>query len=175
MSNIGLEHEEQDLKKKLWSVKRISIIAIFIALSAVGAMIKIPSPIGTIGIDSAPGYFCALAFGCIEGAVVISIGHLISAAVVGFPLSIPIHILIAVSMALWAIIYRWIANKGKYGIILAVITAILLNGVVSALLLLFVGGWGMVAGMIPFLLVAAGINVVISAIAYKSVKGSKLI
>ena len=49
--------ENGNLKKSSWSAKRIAIIAIFVALSAVGAMIKIPSPIGSIGLDSFPGYF----------------------------------------------------------------------------------------------------------------------
>ncbi|HBK67778.1 MAG TPA: alpha-ribazole transporter, partial [Firmicutes bacterium] len=52
MNNMEIIQEKKDLKKNLWSVKRVSIIAIFLALSAVGAMIKIPSPIGTIGLDS---------------------------------------------------------------------------------------------------------------------------
>lgn len=64
-----------------------------IALAGVGALIKIPSPIGTIGLDSAPGYFSALAFQPVtEGSIVAAIGHLLSAGVVGFPLGIPLHL-----------------------------------------------------------------------------------
>ncbi|HBK69217.1 MAG TPA: alpha-ribazole transporter, partial [Firmicutes bacterium] len=155
--------------------KRVSIIAIFLALSAVGAMIKIPSPIGTIGLDSAPGYFCALAFGGVEGAIVIGIGHILSAAVCGFPLSIPIHVVIALAMMLWSLVYRWVAFKIKYGIIPAIVLVSLLNGVVTCFLLVFVGGWGMVFGTMPFLLLASAVNIIISAIAFKFVQGSKLI
>ncbi|KUO73590.1 MAG: alpha-ribazole transporter [Clostridia bacterium BRH_c25] len=173
MSNQEKVVEKQDLKETVWSVKRVSIIAVFIALSAVGSMIKIPSPIGTIGLDSAPGYFCALAFGPVEGAAVIAIGHMLSSAVVGFPLSIPIDIFVAVQMAVWAIIFRLINNR--YNVVLAIIAATILNGIVSAFTLVLVGGMGMVIGVMPFLTVASAINIIISAIAYKVVKGSKLI
>lgn len=165
-----------DIQKKAWSVKRIAIMAIFIALSAVGAMIKIPSPIGSIGLDSAPGYFCALAFGGVEGAIIIAIGHLLSAAVVGFPLSIPIHLGVAVCMAIWAVIFRFIGKRGSIIMIaVAVIAASLLNSFVTGLLLIPVGGWGLyIVNIIP-LLVASAVNTIISAIAFLSVRNSKLI
>ena len=61
------EDQHAALSANPLSVKRVAYMAVFIALSAVGAMIKIPSPVGTIGLDSAPGYFCGLAFGYVEG------------------------------------------------------------------------------------------------------------
>ena len=171
MSNLNLEKD--DLKLSAWNVKRLSIMAIFIALSAVGALIKIPSPVGTIGMDSAPGFFCALAFGGVTGAVVIAFGHLLTSAVVGFPMTIPIHLYIAFQMALWALCYRWVNEK--LGLIPAVIVAIILNGVVSALAMFPIMGMGGVLGLMPFLVVGAAINVIISAVAYKAIKGSRLI
>lgn len=154
-------------------VKRISIIAVFIALSAVGSLIKIPSPVGTIGLDSAPGYFVALAFSGSQGAAVIAAGHLLTSAIVGFPLSIPIHIFIAAQMALWALAFRWINNK--LGVIAAVAAATVLNGVLSSFTMLFMGGMGAVIGVMPFLVVGSAINAVIAAAGYKLIKGSKLI
>lgn len=171
MSNVSLEKE--DLKQTVWNVKRISIIAIFIALSAVGSLIKIPSPVGTIGLDSAPGFFCALAFGGIEGVVVIALGHLLTAAVVGFPLTIPIHIFIAVQMALWALAFRWVNNR--VGLIAAVIAGTVLNGVVSSFTMLPMGGIGAVLGVMPFLAVGSAINTILSAAAFKIIKKSNLI
>jgi riboflavin transporter len=165
--------DKPDLKPVLFNVKRVALIAIFIALSAVGALIKIPSPVGTIGLDSAPGFFAAIAFGYIEGITVISIGHLLTAGVVGFPLGIPIHIFIAIQMALWAISFRWVNRK--LGVIAASIVAILLNGVVSSFTMLLMGGIGAVLGIMPFLVLGSAINVIITAAAFKAVKGSKLI
>lgn len=171
MNNFGTE--QKDIKLSAWNVKRLSIMAVFIALSAVGALIKIPSPVGTIGMDSAPGFFCALAFGGLTGAIVIAFGHLLTAAVIGFPMTIPIHLYIALQMALWAFCYRWVNEK--LGLIPAVIVAIILNGVVSAFAMLPIIGMGGVMGLMPFLVVGAALNVIISAVAYKAIKGSRLI
>ncbi|HBV88759.1 ECF transporter S component [Desulfosporosinus sp.] len=168
-----METKTQDVKLSAWNVKRLSIMAIFIALSAVGALIKIPSPVGTIGMDSAPGFFSALAFGGLTGAVVIAFGHLLTAAVIGFPMTIPIHLYIALQMALWAIAYRWVNEK--LGLIPAVIVGIILNGVASSYAMLPMMGMGGVLGLMPFLVVGAALNVIISAIAYKAIKGSRLI
>ena len=169
----NLETENKDLKLSAWNVKRLSIMAIFIALSAVGALIKIPSPVGTIGMDSAPGFFSALAFGGLTGAIVIAFGHLLTAAVIGFPMTIPIHLYIALQMALWAVAYRWVNEK--FGLIPAAIVGIILNGVVSSFAMLPMMGMGGVIGLMPFLVVGAVLNVIISAVAYKAIKGSRLI
>ncbi|WP_457554239.1 ECF transporter S component [Desulfobacula sp.] len=169
-----MEQEQTgDLKSNVLTVKRVAYVAIFIALSAVGAMIKIPSPVGTIGLDSAPGYFCALAFGYAEGGSVIFIGHLLTSGIVGFPLGLPLHIFIAVQMGLWALAFRWITRK--FGLIPGAFTAVLLNGIVSAFTMVFVGGMGAVLGIMPFLIVGSLINVVVAAVAYKGVHAGKLI
>ncbi len=162
-----------DINRDVLLVKRAAYIAIFIALSAVGAMIKIPSPVGTIGLDSAPGYFCALAFGYVEGAAVIFIGHLLTAGVVGFPLGLPLHLFIGIQMALWAIIVRLI--KQKVGLWPAVLAGVVLNGVVSAFTTVFIGGMGAVIGIMPFLIAGSLFNLLVAAIAYKSLKKGKLI
>jgi len=171
MSNVSFE--QGDLRKSALSVKRVAIMAVFIALSAVGALIKIPSPVGTIGLDSAPGFFSAIAFGSVEGAVIIALGHMLTAAVTGFPLTIPIHIFIALQMALWALSFRWV-NK-KLGLIAAVIAGIVLNGVVSSFTMMLMGGFGAVLGVMPFLIIGSAINLIIAAAAYRVIKASKLI
>ena len=162
-----------DLNPKSLPIKRIAYISIFIALSAVGAMIKIPSPVGTIGFDAAPGFFCALAFGHLEGIAVIAIGHMLTSGVVGFPLGLPLHLFIAVQMAVWAFVFRW--TKMKFGLIVGSIITILLNGVISSFTMYFIGGIGAVIGIMPFLLVGSLANVVLAAIAYKAVSASKLL
>lgn len=81
---MNTKHPDE-LTPSVMNVRQIARIGVFIALSAVGAMIKRPSPVGTIGLDAAPGFFCALAFGYVEGAAVIAIGHLLTSAVLGFP------------------------------------------------------------------------------------------
>lgn len=165
-----------DLKKSSWSARRIAILAIFIALSAVGAVIKIPSPLGSIGLDSFPGYFCALAFGFPEGAIVIAVGHILSAAIAGFSLTVPLHLAIAVSMAVVAIIVRLIATKiNKIGVILSIIVGVLLNSFVLGFWLLPLGGWGLYTGATPSLFVASLVNGIIAVVAYYALRNTKLI
>lgn len=165
--------QEKKLNNSVQNIRRIAIMAVFIALSAVGALIKIPSPIGTVALDSAPGFFSALAFGGVEGSIVIGIGHLLTSAVVGFPLGIPMHLVIALEMAIFAVTYRFINTK--IGLIPAVIVVSILNGVVGAFTVFPVGGMGAVLGLLPFLLLGSIINIVVSALAYKALKGSRLI
>ena len=175
-NQVNKTEQVGDLKKSSWSVKRIAIMAIFIALSAVGAVIKVPSPIGAIGLDSFPGYFCALAFGFPEGAIIIAIGHLLSAAVTGFPLTIPFHIAIAASMAVLACIFRIIGRKGgKFGVVIAVVVAALLNAFAVGLWLLPIGGWGLYVANLVSLSVASAVNAIIAGIAYYSLRNTKLV
>ena len=94
------------------SARKLAIMAIFIALSAVGSLIKIPSPLGSIGLDSAPGFFAAVAFGGWVGFIVIAVGHILSAAIVGFPLTLPVHLAVAAGMGVCALVFRWLGRKG---------------------------------------------------------------
>lgn len=162
-----------DLNKQSLPVKRIAYMAVFIALSAVGAMIKIPSPVGTIGLDAAPGYFCGLAFGHLEGICVIFIGHLITAGLVGFPLGLPLHLFIALQLAIWVVAFRWMSRR--FGAVAGAVTAILLNGVASAFTMVFIGGMGAALGTMPFLLVGSLINVSIAVISHRVVHAGKLV
>lgn len=157
------------------SARQLAIMAIFIALSAVGSLIKIPSPLGSIGLDSAPGFFAAVAFGSWVGFIVIAVGHLLSAAIVGFPLTLPVHLAIAVGMGLCALVFRWFGRKGLVWLILGVIVASLLNSFGLGLIVLPIGGWGMYLASVPSLLVAAVVNLIIAAVAYYAVRNSKLL
>jgi len=148
-------------------------MAIFVALSAVGALIKIPSPTGTVALDSCPGYFSAIAFGWLEGGIVAAIGHIFTAATTGFPLSVPVHILIAAEMAVFAAAFWWI-NK-KAGIVPAIIAATLLNGIVASFLMVPIGGMGLALGLLVPLLVGSAVNVIIAGVAYVIVKRSDMI
>lgn len=142
-------------------------MAVFVALSAAGAMIKIPSPTGTVALDSCPGYFSGLTFGGLEGAIVAAMGHLFTAATGGFTLGVFLHVIIAVEMGLFAAAFWW-ANK-KLGLVAAVIVATGLNGVLCAFTVLPVGGLGFALSMIPPLLIGSAVNIIVAAAAYKGV------
>jgi len=157
------------------SARQLAIMAIFIALSAVGSLIKIPSPVGSIGLDSAPGFFAALAFGPVAGFIVIAVGHLLGSGIVGFPLTLPVHLAIAAGMGGCALVFRWLGRRGGAWLVAAVVVTAILNSFALGLIVLPIGGWGMYVAVLPSLLVGAVVNLVIAAVAYYAVRNSKLL
>ena len=150
------------------SIRRIVRIGIFVALSVVGAFLKIPSPTGTVALDSAPGYFCAAAFGGGEGALIIALGHLVSSLIVGFPLTPPIHLLIAVEMAAFAYLFAFLLrNTNAY---IAVTLTTLANGILAPLAMVPFFGWGFFLGMLLPLLVGSLVNVLLAYVVFSRVR-----
>lgn len=152
-------------------VQRLTRMAILVALSAVGAGIKIPALTGTPALDSAPGYFAALVWGSPEGPVIAGLGHLVTALTAGFPLTPLVHLLIAVGMAgcAWAVaaLNRW------RGITWAVPAGILLNGVAFPALFIPWPGYGLAffSSMMVPLLVASALNLVLAALLVRGLAG----
>jgi uncharacterized membrane protein len=157
------------------SARKVAIMAVFIALSAAGSLVKIPSPLGSVGLDSAPGFFTAVAFGGWMGFVVIAVGHLLGSAIVGFPLTLPVHLAIAAGMGLCALAFRWVGRRGTAWLVVSVITTSLLNSFGLGLIVVPIGGWGMYLASVPSLLLGAAINLVLAAVAYRALRDSKLL
>lgn len=149
--------------------KKIILIALFISLSFVGAFIKIPSPVGTLGLDSMPGFLAALLIGGLEGGLVALLGHLIIAFNSGFALTVPVHILIAFMMFIAAFSYGLLF---KYNKLVAVVIAIIVNGIVTPAVLLLLPhiGFAFFTATTPFVLVASCVNIILSFILYKPLK-----
>ena len=146
-----------------FSPRRVARVAILVALSGVGAFIKIPSPTGTVALDSAPGCLAAAAFSPLEGGVVGALGHLISAATAGFPLGLPIHLVVAAEMFVFAWVLGLLARP--LGALVAGVVAVLLNGLLAPAILLPIGGIGMYAAQVVPLLVGSAINIAVAVIA----------
>jgi len=147
------------------SIRKITRSAVLIGLSAVGAMIKIPSPTGTVAFDSMPGYLAAAVFGWREGALVAALGHLFSALTVGFPLGLPMHLFIAVQMALYAAVFAVVLKKLGQGA--AIFTGTLLNGVMAPALLIPILGMGAFMGLLVPLLVGSLVNITLAVLLYR--------
>ena len=148
--------------------KVFALMGLFIALSAVGAFIKVPSPTGTVAFDSAPGFVAALLLGPGPGAAAAALGHLFTSLFAGFPLTLPIHIIIALEMAAFAAIYGYI---GKKSLPVGVGLVSLLNGIIAPATFIPMPQFGMAfftAMLIP-LLVASAANIIVSALVYKAV------
>lgn len=159
----------------VFSVKRITVMAIFVALSAVGALIKIPSPLGTIALDSAPGFFVALGFTGWMGAVVAAIGHLLTAAFTGFPQTIPVHLFIAVGMGVCAWILGTLKKFGTVGVVGGFVLAAVLNSFGLALILIPLAGMPAYLAAVPFLLVGAVVNLAIAVLAWLALRTTSLL
>jgi uncharacterized membrane protein len=145
----------------------LSILTVFVAASAAGALVKIPSPLGSIALDSLPGYFSAAFYGPLVGALVGSVGHIASAATSGFPLGV-LHIAVAVQMVIWCSAYGMLirAIDKTWAVWVAAAVAILLNGLAAPFMLVPFGLPMDVAKVLwPFLLAASALNVVLASVA----------
>jgi len=150
--------------------KMFTLMGLFIALSAVGALIKVPSPTGTVAFDSAPGFIAALILGPGPGAVVAALGHLLTSLFSGFPMTLPLHLIVALEMAAFAAIFGYM---GKRNLAAGVIAVSLLNGIIAPATFIIFPNYGIpffTAMVIP-LLVASAANVVVSALVYKAIEG----
>ncbi|KMM36722.1 ECF transporter S component [Guptibacillus hwajinpoensis] len=135
--------------------KRASILAIFIALSVIGAFIKIPAIVGSVALDVFPALVAAVLLGSRSGALIASFGHLLSALLVGLPLG-PLHLLIAAEMAalVWLFGNLYKNNKRK----LATVSFLVGNAFVAPLPFLFILGSGFYVALVPVLVVGSLLN-----------------
>ncbi|TYP58810.1 ECF transporter S component [Thermosediminibacter litoriperuensis] len=152
--------------------KDLTLTAMFIALSFVGAGIKVPSPTGTVAFDSAPGYMAALFLGPGYGALTAALGHLFTSMSAGFPLSLPLHLLIAAEMAFFAWVFGLTAKRS---LILAVVAASLMNGILAPASFILIPGFGpgFFTAMVFPLVVASALNVAASALLYRYIQRTK--
>lgn len=144
------------------SVKKISWLALFTALSVVGGMIKVPAIVASVALDSFPALLAAGLLGAGPGVLVAAFGHLLSALAGGMPMG-PFHLLIAAEMAGAVWLFARIYQAAKP--LLAIITFILLNGLVLPIPFIFFMGWGFYVTVMPSLLIASMLNGVLAWVA----------
>lgn len=143
------------------NARKISMISIFIALSAVGAMIKLPSPIGSVALDSFPALLAGVVLGPITGAIVGGLGHIISAVMGGMPLG-PFHFLIMIEMAVLVWMFSYLHEHGKK--ISAFIFFFLGNAFILAVPFAFLISTKFYAFMVPSLTAASALNVILGVL-----------
>lgn len=81
----------------MMNIRTMTAYALLIALCAIGGQIHFG--VYSIGFDSSPAFVGALMLGPVAGTVLGALGHLATAASTGFPLSVPIHVAVAIVMA----------------------------------------------------------------------------
>lgn len=148
---------------------RISMLAIFIALAAVGANLKIE---GSIAFDSLPAFLAAMLMGGPEGAVAGAAGHLFSALLAGFPLTLPLHLVIAAEMGLICFAVGELVNKRGLPVWLGTVIAFVLNSFISpAVLIVWPGfGWSACLALLLPLTIGSAANTVGAALLYFALK-----
>ena len=164
------------MKKKFITTKMTVLLGLFIAMSVIGAYIKIPNPItNSIALDSLPAYLGTLILGGVPGAIIAFLGHIISAATAGFPLTLPIHLFIAVEMSLIMLIFNYVAKR--INVPSACVIGLILNGIGAPASLIIIPGFGMAAftgSLIP-LLIASAINIIVSSLIYQAIRNIKIV
>ncbi|GBG55642.1 membrane protein [Sporomusaceae bacterium FL31] len=160
-------------------VRKIVLSAFFIALSFVGANIKI---MGTIAFDSMPGFLGALILGPVYGACIGAFGHFLTALLAGFYLTPPVHAIImitmGVTMAVFAAVYRKFEKNNRFswlGALVAGLGAVMMNGpigllVLTPLLLPVMGKAGMMS-LLPVLSTVAALNILVALLLYWLLQG----
>ena len=153
---------------------RITGVGMLVALSFVGSYIKIPSPLQSIALDSMPAFLAGLLLGGPTGGLVAFIGHLLTASNTGFPLSLPIHMLVALMMAIT--VYLFHLTYKKINLVAAGCVGIVVNGIGAPFVMAFLPqfGWGFFMGITPFLLLASAINVIVAIMVFTSLKKTQM-
>ena len=147
---------------ELLSSNRGLRLVLFMLLSFLGSMVRLPSPTGPVALETFPGYFAALAFGWLDGGLVAGLSHLLVSALGGFPLGIWLHLLAGLQMALWAVCF-WYIND-RVGLLTAIIAITILHSLVSIVYTLPI--WNMVifSGLLLPLAVAAAVNLFLAGL-----------
>ncbi|WP_300350735.1 ECF transporter S component [Clostridium sp.] len=160
-----------------FSVRKMCFTAILIALSVILSNVTIFS---TISFDSMPAFIGGILISPVIGGIIGLIGHLATSLLKGFPFTIPIHILIGFEMFVVVYITSIIYKRRK--VLLAGITGILLNGIVSTLITgffmkIFLGGTtpiGLLSLMGLPLTLASFVNIVLAFIIAKGVRNANI-
>lgn len=141
--------------------KTLALTALFISLSAIGGMLKIPVGIASIALDSMPALIAALFLTAPLAGTVAAAGHLLSAMLGGFPLG-PFHFLIAFEMfaAVW--LFAKMSESGWNKLRWPAFA--IGNGIIAAIPFYFLLSPAFFYASVPGLLLAAAINAGVAAV-----------
>ncbi|MGI2327763.1 ECF transporter S component [Planococcus sp. YIM B11945] len=135
--------------------KKLALAAMFISLSAVGGMIKIPLGVTSIALDAMPALVAVLFFSAPLAGVIAALGHIVSALIGGFPLG-PLHVIVALEMWLVVWLFAKLHQQGRS--VWKWPAFIIGNGVVAAIPFYFLLSPAFFYATVPGLLLAASIN-----------------
>ncbi|MYL19557.1 ECF transporter S component [Halobacillus litoralis] len=138
------------MRKLVWT-------ALFISLSVVGGLLKIPVGLGSVGLDSMPALTASILLGPVSGAAAGGLGHLLSALTGGFPLG-PFHLFIALEMAVLLFLFPFIYYRNQWT---GYLFFIIFNSLVLPFPFFFIMDHAFYWTLVPALTAGAVINVVV--------------
>ena len=148
-------------------LKKLTLTAFFAALCVIGGMIKIPSGIGSLALDTVPALISAAFLPPVFSGVAAMLGHTASAMYAGFPLG-PFHVLIALEMFVIVIIFARLHKAERT--IAKWLFFVVANGLIAPLPFYFLISPAFFIGAVPFLLLATIVNAVVAAVVMPSLQ-----
>lgn len=148
-------------------LKRLTLTAFFVALCVTGGLIKIPSGIGSLALDTVPALLSAAFLPPVFSGIAAMLGHMASAMYAGFPLG-PFHVLIALEMFVIVIIFARLHKAGRN--LTKWIFFIVANGIIAPLPFYFLISPAFFLSAIPFLFLATIVNAVVAAVVMPSLQ-----
>ncbi|MER2088502.1 MAG: ECF transporter S component [Sporosarcina sp.] len=148
-------------------LKRLTLTALFATLCVIGGLIKIPSGIGSLALDTVPALISAAFLPPVFSGVAAMLGHTASAMYAGFPLG-PLHALIALEMFAIIIVFARLHKAGHS--VMKWIFFIVANGLLAPLPFYFLISPAFFLGAVPFLLLATIVNAVVAAVVMPSLQ-----
>ncbi|MEH7382841.1 ECF transporter S component [Bacillus sp. JJ1533] len=144
------------------SVRKMSLLALFIALSVVGASIKVPAIVGSVALDAFPALLASVFFGLGAGAIVGGLGHILSALFSGMPLGF-LHFIIAIEMAILVSVFAVFFRKEKK--LLASIFFVIGNSFVAPIPFIYLFDLAFYVALVPSLFIGSLVNTAIAWVA----------
>lgn len=161
------------------NTKQLVLCALFIALSFIGAQLKV---FGTIAFDSLPAFLGTLALGPAAGALIGFLGHLLTALTSGFPYGIVIHLIIAVFMAITMVVFfimnAFMERRGAHWIFCVTVSSLLaaaINGPLQLVFLVPLLGSEVCAALAAPLFTVALVNCALGSLVYEALLRAKVI
>lgn len=148
-------------------LRRMTVTALFVAMCAVGGLIKIPSAVGSLALDTVPALVSAAFLPPVFSGVASVLGHAASAMYAGFPLG-PFHVIIALEMFVIILIFAHMHRAGSN--VMKWIFFVLANGLLAPLPFYFLVSPAFFLGILPSIVVATVLNAVVAAVVLPALK-----
>ncbi|MEI4768934.1 ECF transporter S component [Psychrobacillus sp. FJAT-51614] len=146
-------------------LRLLTLAAMFAALSAIGAFVKIPVGIGSAALDTVPALVSAAFLPPVYAGAASLVGHLSSALYAGFPLG-PLHIIIAVEMFIILFVFTKLHQGGHH--LVKWLFFIVANSLLATLPFYWIISSAFFVGALPGITIAtilnAGIAIIVSPV-----------